>query len=118
MIKTFELYGMVFKGKSGDQVYGDCIFFGKEDKFYLNTFNFLWDCKVCGRKGNSLKFLSEVYETSLKNMSEKFLEKLAINRRLPLKALQSWKFGRYKNKYVLPIRNEKGIIAKISFLIN
>jgi ribosomal protein L37AE/L43A len=110
MLRGFESYGVVFAGKSGNQAYGNCPFCGKENKFYANTTNFLWDCKVCGKKGSFNTFLSEVYKKSLENMSEGFLKKLSIDRQLPLKALHPWKFGRYGSRYVLPVRNEKSFI--------
>lgn len=110
MLRGFETYGVVFKGKSGSQAYGSCPFCGKENKFYVNTTNYLWDCKVCGKKGSFSTFLSEIYRKSLENMSEGFLRKLSIDKQLPLKALHPWKLGRYGSKYILPVRNDKGSI--------
>jgi len=94
-------------------VYGHCPFCGKENKFYANTTNLLWDCKVCGKKGNFGTFLSEIYQKSLEDMSDSFLKKLSIEKQLPLKALHPWKFGRYGSKYILPVRNEKGLIQDL-----
>ena len=113
MTKGFETYGVQFNGKSGNQSYGNCPFCGKENKFYVNIASALWDCKVCGKRGNFTTFLSEVYQRTLGEMSEGFLRKLSIDRQLPLKALHPWKLGKYENKYVLPVRNERGLIQDL-----
>ena len=112
-LRGFEGYGVTFSGKSGDQAYGNCPFCGKENKFYVSTVSSLWDCKVCGRKGNFKIFLSEVYKKSLDDMTEGFLRPLSADRKLPLKALHPWKLGRVGSKYVLPIRDSKGIIQDL-----
>ena len=112
-LKGFESYGVIFQGKSGGQAYGSCPFCSRENKFYTNTTNLLWDCKVCGKKGTFKTFLSEIYKKSLENMSESFLRKLSADRQLPLKAFHPWKFGRYNNKYILPVRDEKGLIQDL-----
>ena len=54
-LNGFKNHGIIFKGTSGNQAYGNCPFCGKENKFYANQENGLWDCKVCGLKGNFLK---------------------------------------------------------------
>lgn len=113
MIKGFESYGIEFQGKSGNQVYGNCPFCDSKNKFYANISNALWDCKVCGKKGNFTGFLSEIYKKSLEDMSDSFLKKLSIDRKLPLNVFRPWKLGRYNNKYILPIRNENGVIQDL-----
>ncbi len=112
-LRGFETYGVVFAGKSGNQAYGSCPFCGKENKFYANVNNLLWDCKRCGKKGNFSAFLNAVYESAVEDLTEFRLKKLSIDRKLPIKALALWKFGMCGNKYILPIRNEKGFIQDL-----
>ena len=113
MIKAFEAYGVEFTGKSGTQVYGTCPFCDKPGKFYVNSESFLWDCKVCGVKGNFNTFLEIVYNQSLKDTTEGFLKKLSIDRKLPLQAFRPWKFGKFGEKYILPVRDPHGKIQDL-----
>lgn len=105
-IKAFSLHGIDFVGKTGDnQRYGECLFCGKENKFYINEDNGLWDCKVCGLSGNYPQFLEEVCAFNQDNVD---LEPLADNRELPLAALTGREIGHNGEAYTFPIRDKAG----------
>ena len=44
-LRVFESFGFSASGNTGTQIYGDCIFCGKHNKFYINTEDGRWDCK-------------------------------------------------------------------------
>jgi hypothetical protein len=83
-LKGFEKHGLRFFKFAGNQAIGDCTFCNAAGKFYANTENELWDCKVCGAKGNFESFLTLTFDEYLKNITEADLIRLADNRGLPL----------------------------------
>lgn len=46
--------------QSGGQFIGTCPLCGKKDKWYMSASNGLWDCKVCGEKGNIITLRQEL----------------------------------------------------------
>lgn len=58
-------------------------------------------------------FLTEVHKRGMEEVSESFMKKLAIDRKLPIKAFRDWEISKYGNRYLLPIRNEKGAIQDL-----
>lgn len=73
------------------QYYGTCPFCDKELKFYVNSQDGLWDCKVCGRKGNAHTFLEQLWEESDEQTPREELEALAKERRLlSASVLECW----------------------------
>lgn len=111
--KGFIRHGVVFKGKSGNQLYGDCPFTGKEDKFYVNKSTLLWDSKTAGIGGNFQRFLEYVHTYNLKEINSKSLQKLSNHRHIPVEALKKWGIGKSGARYTLPIRNVKNKIMDI-----
>lgn len=75
---VFNFYGVEFNSNSGSQVVGDCFDpdCEAENKLHLNPENGLWDCKVCGKKGNMLSFLRELHSILQEFTSNRRLEKL------------------------------------------
>ena len=67
----FKQFGFMPKGKSSSQVYGDCLFCGRENKFFVNASNKKWDCKVCGKSGGYQMFLQEMVEFCQTNFTRK-----------------------------------------------
>lgn len=66
-IKFFSFYGC-FLTKRNQQLQGDCPFPDCEnpaDHFYANPGTGQWDCKRCGRKGNTYQFLAEFHKACL-----------------------------------------------------
>jgi len=107
-LKGFKRFGFSINGKSGNQFYGDCPFCDKPNKFYVNRKNFLWDCKVCGKKGNYLTFLSEIHEYYLNTSNKDIIKKLSLNRELPISAFKEWDIGWSGSYYLIPVKNDKG----------
>lgn len=110
----FKSHGIQKSGEIGNQIYGTCIFCDKEDKFYFNKDNGLWDCKVCGKKGNYYQFLEQVCELNQSFLSDEALRDLSKDRSLPVSALEDIELGiSYNHKFTFPIRSEDGKIKDL-----
>lgn len=48
----------------------DCPFCGREDKFYCNIEDGLWDCKICTEKGNLITFMRKLWEEGDKRTTD------------------------------------------------
>jgi hypothetical protein len=112
-VKGFKVHGVYFKGSRGDQFFGDCAFCGGQDKFHVGKGTMLWDCKKCGRSGNFSHFLEEVIARNLKDMDQEFLQKLCIDRKLPMAAFVGLEVGRDGLNYTYPVRDERGRIVDV-----
>ncbi len=70
-VKPFAFHGAdLSRSSSGSQHAGDCVFCGKEGKFFVSEETGLWDCKSCGAKGNPLTFLRQLWDASDKSTSD------------------------------------------------
>lgn len=94
-LKCFKEHNVNFHKQAGNQMVGDCPFCGKEKHFYASIKTGLWDCKVCGKKGNPQNFLYEmamVYAEELKNNKDK-LKLLSMDRGVDKSILLKYKLG-------------------------
>lgn len=80
----------------------------REDKFYINTEKKLWDCKVCGRKGNYVQFLEAIAKVNQEFCEKRHLRALAEDRNLPVKAFDGYEIGFDGDKFTFPIRDYSG----------
>lgn len=87
----------------GNQYETDCIFCLKERKFYINIEKKLWDCKVCGEKGNYLNFLEKVCKLNESLIKPEHFEILAVDRNLPVEAFQGYGIGWDGKKFTIPL---------------
>lgn len=113
MLRGFIAHGAELEKNIGNQRYGDCPFCDKEDKFYVNENNGLWDCKVCGLSGNFQKFLEYIVKRNCQDLRPRNLLKLANNRKLPEKAFKNIKIGFYNGKYTFPVFDVMGKVQDI-----
>lgn len=63
-IRPLVFHGLDLDWSSGTQAVGGCPFCGKERKFFSSLETGLWDCKSCGKKGNALTFVRELWDES------------------------------------------------------
>lgn len=113
IVKGFTVHGFEMAGESGNQCYGNCPFCGRENKFYVNQENGLWDCKVCGLSGNQPQFLEKVQKRNAQELKPDMLRLLARDRKLPEKAFSGVGLGSYGNKITFPVREPGGKITDI-----
>lgn len=113
LLKPFRQHGIIFRGTSGQQAYGDCPFTGKQGKFYVNTRNQLWDSKTANLSGNLQKFLEEICVQNTKDITSEQMNRLAVNRGLPLSAFQNFEIGHSGSGYTFPNRDHQGNLVDL-----
>jgi hypothetical protein len=111
--RIFETHGVEFTGKRGDELYGNCPFTDKEDKFYVNCKTWLWDSKTAGMSGNIPKFLEEIQEDYHDALDSDQIEKLSAHRGLPPEAFAPWGLGWTGDKYSIPVRDANGRMVDV-----
>lgn len=108
-VKPFVDHHVIVKKGNERQVQGDCPFCGKEGHFYINPENKLWDCKVCGARGNLGQFLYKMHRQYMEYLEDPshdhLYSKLSADRRLPVSAFKSWHVGYdpIKDCYTIPV---------------
>lgn len=112
-LKGFKKYGVVFNGTSGSNVYGDCPFCSKHNKFYASVKSLMWDCKSCGKKGNYETFLACAHKECVERIDKDDIKKLSKDRGLPISSFKDWEIGWTGSHFLLPVRNEQGKIQDL-----
>lgn len=96
-IRVFTCHHVALRKGNDKQVNGDCPFCGKEGHFYVNPANKLWDCKVCGARGNLGQFLYKMHRQYMEYLedpaNEHLYSKLSADRKLPISAFKAWNVG-------------------------
>lgn len=108
--RIFEAHGVVFSGESGDQLIGRCPFTDKDEKFYVNRKNWLWDSKTAGVSGNISTFLKMTSQRYQDDMPAGGLKELSKHRELPIEAFADWPIGFdiINREYTFPVRDIDG----------
>jgi hypothetical protein len=78
-LRPYLFHGLDLEWEGRDQAVGECPFCTKS-KFFVNVETGLWDCKVCGSKGNTTTFLRQLHAGSRDQTPEH--EGLAESRKL------------------------------------
>lgn len=118
-ISPFEDVGFLIAGESGVEVYGDCLFCGKESKLYINRETGQWQCKsaLCDLSGNLFTFLEKAHE-DLKatdhNHEEKITE-LAMERKLDPLELMKYDLAWDGTRFWIPVKNQNGTFISMRF---
>lgn len=71
-LRPYSFHGIEF-GKIGKNVYGECIFCGRENKFSVLVENGVYRCVACNETGNARTFVKKLWElsnTATKDRSE------------------------------------------------
>jgi hypothetical protein len=109
--RVFATHGVDFTDQRGNQLVGTCPFSGKEDKFYVNDENWLWDSKSAGRSGNLPGFIKQIHEDEyVPELSATAAKALASHRKIPTHIFEQFGMGWMGNgdRYVLPVRDVNG----------
>ena len=114
MIDCFEQHGFIENGLSGKQHYGVCPFCGKT-RFYVHEETTQWDCKTCGRTGNSSSFLTQVCQYNETRLRGETLKMLVENRGcIKAETFQAWGVGWNGRQYTIPCHgNDRGAIKNV-----
>jgi hypothetical protein len=98
----FEFHSNSAAVPAGNNLLTDCALCGKEKHFFFHPETEMWDCKVCGERGNPIEFLRKFY-ASLDTATRAATELAAI-RQLPFSAMSAAgvKFNPLNGSYLIP----------------
>jgi Toprim-like/CHC2 zinc finger/IclR helix-turn-helix domain len=112
-LNPFSCHGVNFRRKQGGQAIGNCLFCGKTQHFYVDMKTGQWDCKVCGKKGNVINFLTEYAKVAYEDTDIKDYKKLKKLRGLPIKVYRDWKLAWDGKHWLFPVHSEKKTVRDI-----
>jgi Toprim-like len=107
-LRVFTQHGFRIKGESsGSQVFGNCVFCGHRQNFYLNPEKKMWDCKSCGKHGGFKTFLQACANSFATNFTKykESAKALSENRGISIETLIEKNIGYnpYNKSYTIPI---------------
>ena len=105
IIDIFIHHGFEIIGETDTQFYGICPF-TRSEKFYVNKKTGFWDEKTSGICGDKYKFLYEISNNYVKQISQELLLILSSNKGVPIDILKKYNVGWDGKKYTLPIKDE------------
>lgn len=119
-LRPFVSHGVEFPRSSTlsekEEVCGTCVFCGKT-KFYVEPVSerpIRYDCKTCGRTGNTYDFLREVWTLCYAATSERDYEVLAENRGVPAEHLRAYGLCKgFVGDWIAPGYGVKGDIVNL-----
>lgn len=100
-LRPYKFHGLDIE-VNGSEGRADCPFCDKE-KWYVATDTGLWDCKVCGLKGNVYTFLGLLWNKSFTRPGVDY-SPLSTHRRLKIETLKAWGVAKSltTNDWILP----------------
>ena len=117
VLKPIVAHGVDLKPGSGGSSdwQGDCPYCGKRDHFFASPKTGMFDCKVCGKSGNAITFLTDAAARYSAAMSRPLWLKLAKSRGLPASILKDAGIGWSDElmMWMLPCRSESGTVRDI-----
>lgn len=78
-LRPYKFHGLDMNVRMS-QVSGDCVACGKEGKWYADPKDGMWDCKVCGARGNVYNWIQTLWERSAHYTTAEGLRSLAEER--------------------------------------
>ncbi len=117
-LRCFLFHGCELRRwREGDeQVMGVCPFCSADGKFGVETATGRWQCFVCGRSGNPVSFLRQLWEASAEGTEEGSYESLAADRRLLRpETLREWGVVRSltTGEWLVPGYTQAGKLAQL-----
>jgi energy-coupling factor transporter ATP-binding protein EcfA2 len=132
VLSVFAFHGVPVAPKTqaiaNEHVVTDCLFCGKPEHFYVrvegesdNGSPGSWDCKRCGRKGNTYTFLHTLYKhcSSLTKTAQYTALREHRNGRtsgapgIPSSAYEELAWNPFTNRWLIPITNAEGSITNL-----
>lgn len=108
LLRPFTFHGVSFsKLTETGQAIGTCPFTDREEKFYVNVKNMLWDSKTAGTSGNLGKFLYLIAKQNQDELktNETAQKAIAANRGIPRSAFIMAGIGFNGESYTIPVKN-------------
>lgn len=111
--------GFLPAGESGAEVYGDCLFCGKEGKLYINQETGQWHCKnaLCDLSGNVYGFLKEAHSQLLASPIDHDgqIAKLGLDKGLDPEEIKKYELAWDGNRFWIPVKNQNGTFISMRF---
>ena len=113
-LKTYHSLGVEPYNESGREAIANCRFCGS-GKFYINTEEGLFSCKVCGIGGNKYTFMGALYDDCFKGTTKEQYDSLAKLRGIPREAFRDAElaYDSVRTLWYIPIRNEVGSVVNL-----
>lgn len=111
-VRTFNFYGADLK-PMGAQYQGDCVFCGKQDHFYTDKKEGMWDCKVCLRKGNHITFLEQLLDAAKEETTDEDWKKLEDSRGIPRQHMVRRELAWAGGRWLVPVRADTGRVRDL-----
>ena len=112
-IRTLDFFGAAMEKTSSNQFVGSCVFCGKEDHFYCDEKEGLWDCKRCGRHGNPTTFLEQLMKAAEEETEKTEIVKLEASRKLPWAEMKLHGLAYAGGRWLMPVKAETGRVRAI-----
>lgn len=114
-IRTFNFHDCFMQPPSvnGGNWTGDCPFCGKEKHFFVESEEGMWDCKVCGERGNVISFLTRIIKKFDGFATDKEWNTLSAHRQIPVKYLKRRGLVWTGERWLIPCHSEKGTVRDI-----
>ena len=109
-VEALVFWGLDLRDLGNGQLVGDCPFCNSDNKFMVGKDNGLWGCKVCGRDGNHIVFLTRFHEHSLEETTLKDYKDLSEYKRIPVTLLQKFQVAKSlldKKEWMIAYTNSK-----------
>lgn len=108
MTNIFTFLDIELREKESTSI-GTCPFCESENKFFADIETTKYECKKCGESGNNYTLITKLHAKYLKDTTDKQLQVLAKERKLPLASLKTAKVAYNDGKYYIPFfRDDKG----------
>lgn len=116
-LSPFRCLGIELNPATSGNFVGDCPFCGKSKHFFVSADTGMWDCKSCGRRGNTFNFLEEITVKSARETHPLHWKKLSIKRGLPPAAYQPSGIGLgdgiHGEEWWIPCFSDKGTVRDV-----
>ena len=87
-LRPFLFHRLELSWGGSSEANGDCIFCGRDKKFYVNVETGKWNCRICGKSGNAITFLRELHKNS--PTSKEHYDEVIEDRKLKYETLARW----------------------------
>ena len=95
----------------------NCPLCDKENHFYANCENGLWDCKSCGESGNARGLITQIHETFWNYTTAEHYKQLSEERHiLPVYFEKAqWVYDQWHDRWYVPFPNGTDFLANLGY---
>ncbi|MHC4676122.1 MAG: AAA family ATPase [Planctomycetota bacterium] len=106
--------GIELRKSSGNQMVGDCPFCDKAGHLYVNKETGQWDCKVCGKSGNPINFMTGMMSILQGTTRRQDRQSLAKERGIYSLMIRNFGLAWNGDCWLIPYRNKNGNVVAIN----